>query len=279
MKKVSCIFWVFVLIFALTSCSLSANPASASPTENESAPATEAKEEKPAVHTVNEEKVLYSCEQCGGDCTYYTGYFRCPAIDRISEDALAINADIRNNYEKYVSVAHGVGESGLAYGFDFATEYADHKYVILRTAIETVLLHNGGTYSYEFYYYDLENDCKAEVADVCSYFGPDIQIIAAYLRITLSENAEYEPDQIKSITADCIDIFPTASDDSYFVRVQNDCLKYETKIKSADLNARGDEIASLMAQEQEDDQSAADENVGEETAQPTTQQDVIYIEY
>lgn len=282
MKKCSAFFLVLFLLFVLASCAIPADSDPASATQVTDEPTTQA-EEKPAVITIEQQNVKYACEECAGECTYYTGKFRCPSIDRGSEDARAVNEAIKADYDKYVALAKEISVSGLAYGFDFDTYCKDGDFVILRTAIETVFLHSGGTYSYDFYYYDLANDCNADIGVVCSCFGLDINVIAAYLQLELSLSGEYDEEQIAGITADCIDIFP-AGEDAYFIRVQNDRLKYETTLGSSDLNARGEEIASLLQEAANVTEPVTDENgeiVSEDSTEPeaTTQQDVIYMEY
>ena len=282
MKKISAILLVVSLLL-ISACCTAPSVADPAATAQPSDEVTTQAEEKPAVITVAKQQIKYACEQCAGDCTYYTGNFRCPAVDRASADANAVNEAIKANYDKYLALAGDVSVSGLAYGFDFDSYSDNATLVILRTAIETVFLHSGGTYSYDFYYYDLENDCNAAISDVCNRFGLEVEVLAAYLQLVLSQEGGYDEDQLAGICSDCIDIFPTA-EDTFFVRVQTDRLKYETTIRSADLNARGEEIASLMQQAQAATEIVTDENgeIISEAAtlqEETTQQDVIYMEY
>ncbi len=221
-------------------------------------------ENSPAVITAAAEEKKYACEQCGGACTYYTGTFRCPAVDRDSEDAKSINAAIEEEYNKYLGYANAEDNAGLAYGFNYSV-IEDEKYAIIRTSVATVMLHSGGAYSYSVYYYDLIKDCQASVQEICAHFDLDAKVIAAYLRIVLAETGGYSDAQIASVDENCIDIYPL--NDAYYVKVINDMVKFETEMKTADLNSHADAIAS---------ETATEEATSEE---PTSEQDVIYMDY
>ncbi|MBQ3519023.1 MAG: hypothetical protein IJA31_06855 [Clostridia bacterium] len=259
MKKVIAIILFFVFLL-LTACAADF----ADPMESTTESTIVEPEKTPVVVVAAETEKMYACDQCGGVCTYYTGAFRCPAIDRDSEDAKAINAAIEEEYNKYLGYANAEDTAGLAYGFNFSV-FEDEKYAIIRTSVATVMLHSGGAYSYSVYYYDLKNDCKASTVDICEHFELDAQIIAAYLRVLLAEDGGYSDAQIASVNENCIDIYPLK--DSYYVKVINDLVKFETEIKGSDLNSRADAIAS---------QTANEPSVSEV---PTTEQDVIYMEY
>lgn len=244
MKKFFAAFFVAVLVFAFSACSVASFvTVSTQPTE-ENEIATDAPVKTAAIITVLEDERLYYCEQCAGECSYYIGKFNCPALDRSSEDAQTINTAIADECNKYLSFAKAADDSGLAYGFTYAV-FEDDKYAIIRTAVATVMLHTGGTYSYDVYYYDLENDCTANFAEVCRHFELDAEIIAAYIRLELAENGAFNENQIASVTADCIDLFPLG--ENFYVKVQNDKVKYETELNGSDLNARGEEIAAETA--------------------------------
>lgn len=221
-------------------------------------------ENSPAVITAAAEEKMYACEQCGGACTYYTGTFRCPAVDRDSEDAKSINAAIEEEYNKYLGYANAEDNAGLAYGFNYSV-IEDEKYAIIRTSVATVMLHSGGAYSHAVYYYDLIKDCQASVQEICAHFDLDAKVIAAYLRIILAETGGYSDAQIASVDENCIDIYPL--NDAYYVKVINDMIKYETEMKISDLNSRADAIAAETATE------------GATSEEQTSEQDVIYMDY
>ncbi len=247
-------------IFAFAGCAVE----TAAPTEPTTQQVIAETQKDPSVIVAAETEKLYPCEQCGANCTYYTGTFRCPAVNRSSEDAKAINTAIEEEYNKYLAYANAEDTAGLAYGFDFSV-YADEKYAVIRTSVATVMLHSGGAYSYSVYYYDLENDCMAEAGDVFAHFELDAQIIAAYVRVLLAEDGGYSEAQVESVNESCIDIYPFQ--DAYYVKAINELVRFEAVIKGSDLNSRAEAIASQTATE-----VAASEEA-------TIEQDIIYADY
>lgn len=260
MKKGIAFILSLTFVFLLSACATDSAGIEQPTTKS----ATVQTENNPAVITAATEEKMYACEQCGGACTYYTGTFRCPAVDRDSEDAKSINAAIAEEYNKYLGYANAEDNAGLAYGFNYSV-IEDEKYAIIRTSVATVMLHSGGAYSYSVYYYDLEKDCQASVQEICAHFDLDAKVIAAYLRVILAENGGYSDAQIASVDENCIDIYPL--NDAYYVKVINDMIKYETEMKISDLNSRADAIAS---------EAATEETTSEEQ---TSEKDVIYMDY
>ncbi|MBE6811726.1 MAG: hypothetical protein E7523_02460 [Ruminococcaceae bacterium] len=259
MKKVIAFILSLSVVLLLSACAADF----AEPTEPTTESTSVKTEKTPAVVVAAETEKKYACEQCGGACTYYTGLFLCPAIDRDSEDAKNINAEIEAEYNKYLAYANAEDAGELSYGFTYSVS-EDDNYAIIRTSVATVMLHAGGAYSHSVYYYDLEKDCKASVQDICRHLGLDVQVIAAYVRIVLAEDGNYSEAQIASVNENCIDIYPLK--DTYYIKVINDLVKFETEMKGSDLNIRADAIAS---------ETATDEFVSEA---PTIEQDVIYMD-
>lgn len=231
-----------------------------------------------AIISVHQDEYLYKCSVCAGDCTFYSGQFNCPAFNCDGEDAVQLNAEIEAEYNEYLADAElaADSDSGLAYGFTYSV-YEDDAFAVVRTASATVMLHSGGMYAYEMYYYDLKNDCKTTAVALMNHLSLDPVVIAAYVRVLLIEEGKYTEEQISSVQPNDIDIFPTQT--AYFIKVKNEQIKFETELDGMDLNDAAGEIAEVLPFIERE--PVSEQVVGTEVAtqEPTTQQrDIIMYE-
>ncbi len=195
-------------------------------------------------NTITEESVkdiAYKCSICNGDCSFFTGRFSYPVLNGSSADAEQINAEIKEEFDKYYAMATAAKntDSGLAYGYTYNV-YTDKSFAVIRTNVATVMLHSGGSYSYSVYYYDIKNDKRSDVVALCKDLGLDLEVLASYVRLQLAEDENYSAEQIAMVDAQTIDVFPL--EDGYFIKCKTDMVKYEAELKSADLNKLGPQI-------------------------------------
>lgn len=236
LKKAICFVLCFVFVFMSAACGKDTDSG-----ENE----INNTQKKETVISVQQDACLYRCSECEGTCTFFSGQFNCPAFNRTSESAVQLNAQIEAEYNTYLSDAKQAAESdsGLAYGFTYQS-YADDSFAVIRTAAATVMLHSGGLYAYDMYYYDLKNDRAASAISVMQHFSLDPVVIAAYVRVQLNKEGKYSGEQISSVQPKDIDFFPL--ENTYYIKVKNEQIKYETELDGMDLNDASDEIAEVL---------------------------------
>lgn len=202
-----------------------------------------------AVLSAGSETLAYYCDICQGDCTFYTGRFSYPALRFDTEDAKMINDKIFDSFsDTYETARKTVQEnSGIASGFTYSV-FDDGEFAAIRTAVATVMLHSGGLYSYDVYYYDITNQCVASSVDFAEHLGLDSEVLASYARLKMQESGKYSSNQIAAVTADGLDVFPV--EDGYYLKYKGEYVKYEDTVTGLQLNELAEEIASDRAPEE-----------------------------